>query len=134
MRRLLYYDVLGYLPENRALLEIAFEVVRLPHPGFDTDTVLAGLEACCAPLGFAFDGAKMDRAPGLRAILSNTTGVPHIDMAAAARALGCRAWSVGGDDALTPVLAEALAGDGPALIDVTVDPSGYAAQFDALRG
>ncbi len=84
MRRLLYYDVLGYLPENRALLEIAFEVVRLPHPGFDTDTVLAGLEACCAPLGFAFDGAKMDRAPGLRAILSNTTGVPHIDMAAAA--------------------------------------------------
>ncbi|MDP6121004.1 MAG: thiamine pyrophosphate-dependent enzyme [Rhodospirillales bacterium] len=59
---------------------------------------------------------------------------PRIDMAAAARALGCRAWSVGGDDALTPVLAEALAGDGPALIDVTVDPSGYAAQFDALRG
>jgi acetolactate synthase-1/2/3 large subunit len=59
---------------------------------------------------------------------------PRIDMAAAARALGCRAWSVGGDDALAPVLAEALAGDGPALVDVTVDPSGYAAQLDALRG
>ncbi len=84
MNRLLYYDVLGYLPENMARLEAAFEVVNLPHPGHDTSSILAGLEACCAPLGYAFDAAKMDQAPGLRAILSNTTGVPHIAMAAAA--------------------------------------------------
>ena len=84
MPRLLYYDVLGYLPDNRALLEKAFEVVSLPHPGHDAATLLAGLDACCAPLGFDFDAAKMDLAPRLRAIISNPTGVPHIDMAAAA--------------------------------------------------
>ena len=59
---------------------------------------------------------------------------PRVDFAAAARALGCRAWSVGGNQALAPVLAEAFSGDGPALVDVAVDPSGYAAQLDALRG
>ncbi len=84
MPRLLYYDVLGYLPDNRALLEAAFEVVCLPDPGHDAADLLAPLDACCAPLGFDFDAAKMDQAPRLRAILSNTTGVPHIDMAAAA--------------------------------------------------
>jgi hypothetical protein len=31
-------------------------------------------------------------------------------------------------------LAQALSGDGPALIDVHVDPSGYLAQSVALRG
>ncbi len=31
-------------------------------------------------------------------------------------------------------LAEALAGDGAALIDVAIDPSGYSAQMKALRG
>ena len=59
---------------------------------------------------------------------------PAVDFAAAARALGCRAWRVDMDTPLELVLAEAFAGDGPALVDVAVDPSGYGAQLKALRG
>jgi len=59
---------------------------------------------------------------------------PAVDLAAAARALGCRAWPVPLEAPLEPVLAEALAADGPALLDVAVDPAGYGAQLAALRG
>ncbi|MDP6884620.1 MAG: thiamine pyrophosphate-dependent enzyme, partial [Rhodospirillales bacterium] len=59
---------------------------------------------------------------------------PAVDLAAAARGLGCRAWQVDAGTALEPVLAEAFAGAGPAVIDVAVDPAGYGAQLAALRG
>ncbi len=59
---------------------------------------------------------------------------PPVDFAAAARGLGCRAWSVGADEALEPALQAAFAEDGPTLIDVTTDASGYGAQLAALRG
>ena len=55
------------------------------------------------------------------------------DLAAAARALGCRGWRVEADMALTPILETACAAAGPALVDVVLDPSGYAAQMAALR-
>ncbi len=83
--RLLYYSLLSYRPENRRRLQEAFDLVERDSPLEDSDEVLAGLDACCAPLGYPFDAAKMDRCPRLRAILSNTTGVPHIDMEEAAR-------------------------------------------------
>jgi acetolactate synthase-1/2/3 large subunit len=65
-----------------------------------------------------------------------TSGVryPAVDFAAAARGLGCRAWMVGPGEALEPALGEAFAHDGPGLVDVTIDPSGYGAQLAALRG
>lgn len=59
---------------------------------------------------------------------------PGVNFAAAAEALGCRAWRVGAGDALAPALKEAFAGNGPALVDVVVDPSGYGDQLVALRG
>ena len=59
---------------------------------------------------------------------------PPVDFAAAARGLGCRAWSVAAGEALEPALRAALAEDGPTLVDVTIDPSGYGAQLAALRG
>lgn len=59
---------------------------------------------------------------------------PRIDLAAAAEALGCRGWTVGPKDDLDGVLSEAFAAEGPALVDVSVDPSGYSAQLRALRG
>jgi D-3-phosphoglycerate dehydrogenase len=83
--RILYYSLLAYQPAARALLEDNFEVIERQSPDHDDDETLAGVEACFAPLGFTFDAAKMDRCPKLRAILTNTTGVPHVDMAAAAQ-------------------------------------------------
>jgi acetolactate synthase-1/2/3 large subunit len=58
---------------------------------------------------------------------------PAVDLAAAARGLGCRAWRVDEGAPLEPVLAEAFAGTGPAVVDVTVDPAGYGAQLAGLR-
>jgi acetolactate synthase-1/2/3 large subunit len=59
---------------------------------------------------------------------------PAVDLAAAARGLGCRAWRVDEGAPLEPVLAEAFAGTGPAVVDIAIDPAGYGAQLAALRG
>ena len=79
----IYYRVLGYGAENRALLDRFFDVVELEDPRDDGD-VLSGTEVIFAPLGFFVDEAKMDRCKQLKIIVSNTTGIPHIDVAAAA--------------------------------------------------
>lgn len=80
----LYYRIMRYQPENLDLLRRAFTVVELDDPRQDTDAVLADAEVLFAPLGFLVDEAKLARCPRLRAIVSNTTGVPHIAMDAAA--------------------------------------------------
>jgi acetolactate synthase-1/2/3 large subunit len=59
---------------------------------------------------------------------------PRSDFAAVAEGLGCRGWRVGSDDDLDLALAGAFACAGPAVVDVTIDPSGYGAQLEALRG
>ncbi len=82
--RILYYSLLEYRDEAWQPLSDFFDIVELPDPRGDSDEVLAGVDACFAPLGFEFDAAKMERCAKLKAILTNTTGVPHIDMAAAA--------------------------------------------------
>jgi D-3-phosphoglycerate dehydrogenase len=81
----LYYRVLKYQPANRARLDELFEVRELDDPRQDGDAILAPVEVLFAPLGFRIDKAKMDRCPRLKAIVSNTTGVPHIDVKEAAR-------------------------------------------------
>jgi phosphoglycerate dehydrogenase-like enzyme len=83
-RRALYYSILSYQPENRALIERLFDVAVVPDPRSDTAELLGSTEVLFAPLGFPVTAARMDRCPQLRAIVSNTTGVPHIDMPAAA--------------------------------------------------
>ena len=59
---------------------------------------------------------------------------PRVDFAGAARALGCAAWTVGRQAPLDAALGAALSHDGPALLDIAVDPSGYRDQLAALRG
>lgn len=81
----LYYSVLQYQPSNRALLDGCFAVAEVADPRQDTEEVLARTEVLFAPLGYRVDEAKMRRAPRLRAIVSNTTGIPHIDAEAARR-------------------------------------------------
>jgi phosphoglycerate dehydrogenase-like enzyme len=78
----IYYRILRYQPANRALLDRLFDVVEFDDPR-DDDNRLAGADVLFAPLGFMVDGTKMDRCSRLKAIVSNTTGIPHIDAAAA---------------------------------------------------
>jgi len=80
MLNALYYSVLNYRPENMKRLHEEFELTELPTPADDTDSVLRRTEILFAPLGYLVDAAKMDRCPRLKAIVSNTTGHPHIDV------------------------------------------------------
>lgn len=57
-----------------------------------------------------------------------------IDFAAVARGCGMWAESVDDVDAFELMMRTALARRGPALLDVAVDPSGYPAVLDAVRG
>ncbi|MCI0400590.1 MAG: D-isomer specific 2-hydroxyacid dehydrogenase family protein [Gammaproteobacteria bacterium] len=91
--RALYYTILNFMPNNLLVLSKQFNVTQLPDPGADTDEILANLDLCFAPLGYPFDAAKMQRCPKLKAIVTNTTGVPHIDMPMAA-ARGMRIFSL----------------------------------------
>jgi D-3-phosphoglycerate dehydrogenase len=77
----LYYRVLHYQPENLARLEREFDLVILDTPDEDRADLLAKVEVLFAPLGYAVDRTKIDACPRLRAVVSNTTGHPHIDVA-----------------------------------------------------
>ena len=81
---LLYYTKLNYDPENLAILDNHFEVINVNSPN-DTNIegILSKIDAACAPLGHYFDESLMDKCPRLKAIISNTTGVSHIDTKAA---------------------------------------------------
>jgi acetolactate synthase-1/2/3 large subunit len=59
---------------------------------------------------------------------------PRLNFAQVAQGLGCRAWQVDNVADYRAALQDAFAGDGPALIDVVIDPQGYAEQLAALRG
>ncbi|MFO0996594.1 MAG: thiamine pyrophosphate-binding protein [Alphaproteobacteria bacterium] len=65
-----------------------------------------------------------------------TRGVryPTVDFATIARGFGCQAWRVEDAKALDAALASAFRAEGPAIIDVAVDPSLYARQIEVLRG
>ena len=56
------------------------------------------------------------------------------NFARAAEGLGCAGFTVGPHDNLDSVLREAIGTDGPSVVDVTIDPSGYRDQLAALRG
>ncbi|CAD6543293.1 Acetolactate synthase, catabolic [Paraburkholderia hiiakae] len=59
---------------------------------------------------------------------------PRQDFAAIARGFGLQAWSASTPEAYEAALARAWETQGPVLIDVHVDPSGYLEQSKALRG
>ncbi len=59
---------------------------------------------------------------------------PRTDFAAVARGFGCTAWRVTSKAQYEAALAEAAHTPGPSLIDVVLDPGGYAAQLKAMRG
>jgi len=77
----LYYSILKYQSANLRYLEDHFSLTVLPDPSHDTAEILARTEVMFAPLGYMVDKEKIDAAPRLRVIASNTTGHPHIDVA-----------------------------------------------------
>ena len=81
----LYYRILSYQPDNLSLLRQVFETRELDDPREDTPAILADIEVLFAPLGFPVDEERMGHCLKLRAVVSNTTGVPHIDIDAARR-------------------------------------------------
>jgi len=81
----LYYRVLSYQRAPLSRARELFELIELDDPRNDTDAVLESVSVLFAPLGYALDKIKLDRCPNLRAVISNTTGVFHIDMKESAR-------------------------------------------------
>lgn len=75
-----YYRVLRYQSENLATLAREFDIIELDSPAQDTPDILAHTEVLFAPLGYQVDARKIDACPHLKAIVSNTTGHPHIDV------------------------------------------------------
>jgi len=59
---------------------------------------------------------------------------PRVNFKSCAEGMGCPAWQVTTHEQLQKALRAAFDTPGPTLIDVHVDPSGYASQLDALRG
>jgi phosphoglycerate dehydrogenase-like enzyme len=76
----IYYSVLKYQRENLETIEREFDLHVLDTPADDTAELLRDVEVLFAPLGYMVDRAKIELCPRLRAIVSNTTGHPHIDV------------------------------------------------------
>jgi acetolactate synthase-1/2/3 large subunit len=107
-----------------------------------------GLMMCMSELALAAQcGANIivvvfnDGALSLIDIKQNNRGLTRrgttwsrLNFAEVAEGLGCRAWQVNDVDGYRNALRSAFAGGSPALIDVIVDPQGYAEQLAALRG
>ena len=81
----LYYRVMNFHPENLELIYTLFDCVVLEDPRSDTKKILRDTEVLFAPLGFTVNAAKMELCKTLRAVVSNTTSVSHIDIKAAAK-------------------------------------------------
>ena len=58
----------------------------------------------------------------------------HADFAAIAAGMGVKGLRAADEAGLRDALAQAFAHDGPSLVDVRVDPAGYGAQLQAMRG
>lgn len=107
-----------------------------------------GLLMCLGELSTAAEqGARIivivfnDRSLSLIDIKQQQRGFPtrgvrwgKPDFAQVMEGLGGRGYRVDSLRDYETALAQALRGDGPALIDVDIDPSGYPAQLKALRG
>jgi D-3-phosphoglycerate dehydrogenase len=84
MKKALYFEILNYKKENLDILCDNFEVIRLNNPSMITPDILKNVSVIFAPLGYFFGEDIFSKAPELKAVATNTTGVPHIDVERAA--------------------------------------------------
>ena len=75
----IYYDCLKYQAENLSFLKKTFNLIRFESPIFTDFQLVKDAEAVFAPLVYKFDEAFFENLPRLKAIVSNTTGIPHIN-------------------------------------------------------
>lgn len=80
MGKAVYFKMLEYTLDNLDLLRSKFDLLVLNTPHDLTDHVLDDAEVLFAPLGYRFDAALLKKCRHLKAIATNTTGVPHIDV------------------------------------------------------
>lgn len=84
MKKALYFEILNYKKENLELLSNQIELIRLNNPSMITPDILKDVSVIFAPLGYFFGEDIFSKAPELKAVATNTTGVPHIDVDRAA--------------------------------------------------
>lgn len=77
---IIYYKVLEYQSESLKFLRANFQLISLSDPTQDTPKILTQADVILAPLGYYLGRNKIDQAPKLKIIASNTTGHPHIDV------------------------------------------------------
>ena len=77
---LVYYTILNYAPAAEKLMVDHFRTIILENPGSLSPIVMERAEVLLAPLGYYLGREIMDACPHLKAIGSNTTGHPHIDV------------------------------------------------------
>jgi phosphoglycerate dehydrogenase-like enzyme len=75
----LYFDIMKYQEDNLQLLKDNFNIIVLNNPNENTKNILNTVDVLFAPLGYYIGEEYMNNIPKLRAIVSNTTGIPHID-------------------------------------------------------
>jgi len=80
----LYYNILQYQKKNIDLLNKYFDVIVRENPSQSTDEDYNKANIIFAPLGYMVNSNVINRCRDLKVIASNTTGIPHIDVAAAA--------------------------------------------------
>lgn len=81
--KLLYYRCMNFHQDNIRYMADHFDVIFLNSPDDDTPEILESIQFLAAPLGFFVGQQKIVNCINLKAIFSNTTGVPHIDITAA---------------------------------------------------
>jgi len=72
--------LLAYQKKNLILLKKFFRVKQRQNPLDVSKELRKKIEVLFAPLGFFVGKREMDLSPKLKVIISNTTGVPHIDI------------------------------------------------------
>lgn len=82
--KILYFTQLAFSDVSMARIKKIGELVEISSLDEVSNSDLETINIAFAPLSFRFGSHFFDRAPNLRVIASNTTGVPHIDLVAAA--------------------------------------------------
>lgn len=78
--RALYFENMNFRAESLQYARDFLDIVQLPNPSAVDTEKHRDCEILFAPLGYPVDQKRVDSLPQLRAVVSNTTSVPHVDV------------------------------------------------------